>query len=135
GPAAASGHRFPALPRGGRRAGAGGHVPRGRAPGPARRPRPPPPRSRARARAVRSEPDPPPTAPGRDPAGGGAWRPPRAHRLAGAAVVPGPERGAWALRPVAVAARAARGRAEARMRRSRLIPLAASAVPIALPAM
>src|SRR5205814_7977375 len=108
------------------RARATGPVPRGRAPGPARRPRPPPPRPRARARAVRSEPDPPAPAPGRDPAGGGAGGPPRAHRLAGAAVAPGPERGARALRPVAFAAHAPRSGAETRMRRSGLIALAAA---------
>src|SRR6266481_5684799 len=85
-----------------------------------------PPRPSGRARAVRSEPDPPATAPGRGPAGGGAGGPPRAHRLAGAAVVPGPERGARALRPVAFAARAPRGGAEARMKRSGLIALVAA---------
>src|SRR5439155_17832330 len=64
--------------------------------------------------------------PGRRPAGGGTRGPARAHRLAGAAVVPGAERGARALRPLAFAARAPRGGAEARMKRSGLIALAAA---------
>src|SRR4029077_20639361 len=81
---------------------------------------------------LRSEPHAPAPAPEGGAAGGGVWRPPRPHRPAGGAMVPGPERRSRALRPLARAAHAARGGAEARMRRSGLIALAAASALLVL---